>query len=382
MNRKRITIGLTLLVVVLLALGFAWPWQSFWHRHQTLRLPGVVEVQEVRLGSKIGGRVKTVDIVEGAIASADQPLVVFAVPEMEAQRDQLQARVQAAEADLEKAKNGPRPEEKEVALAVMEAAKARLDRLKAGPRPEEINQARSELEAARADLKLAREKLDRADELYRRRSMPLEEYETARANRERFQGLVNKALAYLDMLLAGSRVEDINEAAAQLRQAQANHELLLAGTRPEEIAAAQARLAEARGKLAEIEANLKEAVVRAPERVLVEVVSVRKGDIIPPNQPILKVLRADDLWVKVYVPETQLGQLRLNQEVEVTVDSYPDRRFQGTIQQIASESEFTPRNVQSADERRHQVFGIKVRVPNPEGVFKSGMAAQVTVPLQ
>jgi multidrug resistance efflux pump len=116
--------------------------------------------------------------------------------------------------------------------------------------------------------------------------------------------------------------------------------------------------------------------------VLVEVVSVRKGDIIAPNQPILKVLRADDLWVKIYVPETQLGQLRLNQEVEVTVDSYPDRRFSGTIMLIAAESEFTPRNVQSADERRHQVFGVKVRVPNPEGIFKSGMAAEVIVPLQ
>jgi multidrug resistance efflux pump len=382
MNRKRIVIGVMLLAGVLLALGFAWPWQSWWQGHPTLRLPGVVEVQEVRLGSKIGGRVQAVHILEGTIATADQPLVEFAVPEMEAQRDQLQARVQAAEADLEKAKNGPRAEEKDVARAVMEAAKARLDRLKAGPRPEEINQARSDLEAARADLKLAREKLDRADELYRRRSLPLEEFEIARANRERCQGMTNKVQAYLDMLLAGSRVEDINEAAAQLRQAQANHELLQAGTRPEDIAAAQARLGEARGKLAEIVANLQEAVVRAPERVLVEVVAVRKGDLIAPNQPILKVLRADDLWVKIYVPETQLGRLRLNQEVEVTIDSDPDRRFTGTIMQIASESEFTPRNVQSADERRHQVFGIKVRVPNPQGIFKSGMAAEVTVPLQ
>ena len=131
----------------------------------------------------------------------------------------------------------------------------------------------------------------------------------------------------------------------------------------------------------EYKSNLLEAVVRAPERVLVEVVSVRKGDLIAPNQPILRVLRADDLWVKIYVPETQLAKLRLNQEVEVTVDGYSDRRFHGTIMQIAGESEFTPRNVQSADERRHQVFGVKVRVPNPQGVFKSGMAAEVTVPL-
>ena len=101
-----------------------------------------------------------------------------------------------------------------------------------------------------------------------------------------------------------------------------------------------------------------------------------------PNQPVVRVLRAADLWVKAYVPETQLGKVRLNQQVDVTIDSYPGKKFQGTVIQIASSSEFTPRNVQSADERKHQVFAIKVHVPDPEGVFKSGMAAEVVLPLQ
>src|SRR5207248_7381023 len=153
------------------------------------------------------------------------------------------------------------------------------------------------------------------------------------------------------------------------------------GTRPEEKDESRARLAEARARLAEIEANLAEAVVKAPEPAVVEVLAVRKGDLVPPNQPVVRVLRADDLWVKVYVPETELGRVRLGQTVDVTVDSYPDQRFTGTVVQIAAESEFTPRNVQSADERRHQVFGVKVRVADPEGVFKSGMAAEVFLPL-
>jgi multidrug resistance efflux pump len=184
------------------------------------------------------------------------------------------------------------------------------------------------------------------------------------------------------MLEAGSRSEDIAEAAAQLKQAQANYDLLLAGTRSEDLAAAEGRVAEARGRLHEIEANLDEAVVHAPERVLVEVVGVRKGDLIQPNQPILRVLRANDLWVKAYVPEPELGQVRLDQPAEVTVDAYPEKRFQGTVTYIAAESEFTPRNVQSAEERKHQVFAIKVHVPDPQGIFKSGMAAMVSLPLQ
>jgi multidrug resistance efflux pump len=93
-------------------------------------------------------------------------------------------------------------------------------------------------------------------------------------------------------------------------------------------------------------------------------------------------LRADDLWVKVFVPATELGRLKLGQGVEVGVDSHPGRLFAGEVIQIADVSEFTPRNVQSLDERRHQVFAVKVRVADPEGVFKSGMAAEVFVPLE
>ena len=109
--------------------------------------------------------------------------------------------------------------------------------------------------------------------------------------------------------------------------------------------------------------------------------AVRTGDLVPPNQPVLRVLRDDDLWVKVFVPETQLGEIKLGRQVEVTVDSYPGRRIPGTIDQIASVSEFTPRNVQSVDERRHQVFAVKVKVDNRDGIFKSGMAAEVAIPL-
>ena len=123
-----------------------------------------------------------------------------------------------------------------------------------------------------------------------------------------------------------------------LRRARANHALLLAGTRTEDLLAAEAHVAEARGKLREIEANLREAVVRASEAAVVEVLAVRKGDLVLPNQTIVRVLRADDLWVKVYVPETQLGKVRVGQNVEVLIDSYPDKPFVGRVIQVAGES--------------------------------------------
>jgi multidrug resistance efflux pump len=379
MTWKRGLAGLVLLAAAAVALGFFWP---FGRNGQILSLPGVVEIQEVRLGSKIGGRVRSVEVVEGSIAEKDQVLATFDAPELEAQRNQAEAHLQSAQADLEKANNGPRVQEKEAAKMAMEAARAKWNRLKAGPRKEEIEEARSEVETAQADVQLAEDTLKRVQRLFNSQASFAEEMERAGSNRARLRGRLNKAKASLDLLLAGYRPEDVAEAEAQYKQARANYELLLAGTRSEDIQGAEARVAEYAGKLREIKANLDETTVRAPERVVVEVLAVRRGDLVVPNQTIMRVLRADDLWVKAYVPETEMARVKLGVEVEVSVDSYPGRRFQGVIRQISSASEFTPRNVQSADERRHQVFGIKVHVPDPDGIFKSGMAAQVYIPLR
>jgi multidrug resistance efflux pump len=182
-------------------------------------------------------------------------------------------------------------------------------------------------------------------------------------------------------MTTGNRPEDKAMARAEWKQAEYNYELLKEGTRPEDKEAAKARMDEVAAKLQETRAHLKERIVYAPEKAIVEVVAVRKGDLVSPNQPVIRVLRAEDMWVKVYVPETELGKLRLNQEVTVRIDSYPETRFKGVIRQIATISEFTPRNVQSVDERRHQVFGVKVRVDDPQGIFRAGMAAEVFVPL-
>jgi multidrug resistance efflux pump len=377
-TRKTVLILGVLLAAVAAALGFFWPFSG---RGEYLRLPGIVEIQEVRLGSKVGGRVEKIAVKEGQLVEPGDPLVYFEVPELRAQREQIQAKLQQALADWDKAKNGPREEEKEAAKAAMAAAKAKLDRLEAGWREEEKRQARNDLETAEADVKQAVDEYERISNLYRTRTASRAEYEAALAARDRGRGRANAARAHYDMLMAGSRKEDIAEARGEWHNAKAKYDELMAGTRYEDKLAAEARVGEMRGKLQEIDVNLAEAVVKAPDKAVVDVVAVRKGDLVPPNQPVIRVLRADDLWVKVYVPETDLGKIRLNQEVEVTTDAYPDKRFKGVVTHIAPISEFTPRNVQSVDERRHQVFGAKIHIPDPQGSFKSGMAAQVILPL-
>ena len=203
----------------------------------------------------------------------------------------------------------------------------------------------------------------------------------ARADFDRARGRAAAARAHYDLVTHGSRPEDVAEAAALLDQARANLDLLKAGTRAEDIAALDAQAEQTQARLREAEVNLAEAVVHAPGKAVVDIVSVRKGDLVSPGQAVVRILQADDLWVKVFIPETDLGRVVLGQAVEVTVDSHPGERFRGHIAQIAHESEFTPRNIQSVDERRHQVFSAKVRVDDARGVFKSGMAAEVTIPV-
>lgn len=369
------------LLAVALTLGFYWP---FGTAVQGLHLPGVVEIQEVRLGSKIGGRVAAVEVKEGIVVEPGRVLVRFEEPELEATLLQTQGRLEAAEAELAKAEAGPRPDEKLAALSAVWATQARLKRLEKGWRDEEVSQATSDLASADAELRFAKEEFDRADKLYgqgKGGAFSRADWDAARSIYERAKGRRNSLQFRLDMLNHGTRPEEVEEAQAELQRAQANHRLLEIGTRQEDKDAARARVKEIQGKLAEVQAQLKEAEVIAPERAFVDVVAVRKGDLVAPNQPIVRVLRADDLWVKVYVPETELGKISVGQAASVTIDSYPDKRFTGKVMHIAAESEFTPRNVQSVDERRHQVFGVKIQVDDPQQVFKAGMAAQVTFDL-
>jgi multidrug resistance efflux pump len=206
------------------------------------------------------------------------------------------------------------------------------------------------------------------------------EHDRAKSTLEQTTNQWKSAKIKVEMQKKGGWHKDLVVLEKKLEQAKTNYEKLKA-TEYEVRQNAKYQFEDAQAKLAEINVNLKEAIVRAAEPAIVEVVAVRKGDLVTANQPIIRVLRAKDMWVKIFVPETELGKLRLHQKVEVQIDAYPGRQFQGEVFQIGTISEFTPRNVQSVEERHYQLFPVKIRVDDPEGVFRAGMAATVLVPL-
>jgi RND family efflux transporter MFP subunit len=148
------------------------------------------------------------------------------------------------------------------------------------------------------------------------------------------------------------------------------------------VAAAKMRVAQAHAQLADIDAQLKEMQVVAPADSVLEVLTVKPGDILVPpfNQEVATLLLTGHLWVRVYVPESWLGLIKLGEHVRVRVDSFPHTDFDGVVEQINRQAEFTPRNVQTVADRIKQVFGIKIRLPSDDDRLRAGMAADVYFP--
>jgi HlyD family secretion protein len=275
---------------------------------------GTIETDEARVASRYGGRVEKTLAQEGDALIAGQVIVELDAAELHAQRERVAA--QLAEA-------------------------------LAGPRQEEIAAAKAEWEALVAQLDLARIERKRADELFTGKTISETERDRAATNEQA-----------LDKSVAAAR---------------SRYDLLLAGTRPEQIA-------QTRAQLAELDTQLREMKIAAPTNCVLEVLSVKAGDVLAPNQPVATLLLTNHIWVRVFVPEPWLGHIKPGDVVKARVDSFPGKDFAGAVEQIQRSAEFTPRNVQTVGERVKQVFGVKVRLDNAEGRLRAGMAADVFFP--
>ncbi len=372
--RRRLMVGGAIAAAAIAAIWIAFAWAGWRSRNE---YSGTVETREIQVGSKIGGRVTEVGVEEGELVRAGTPLVRFECDELRAQRVQTRAAVEQAQADLDKMLRGNRPEEIAQAEATARAEKAALEEARNGPRKQEIDQAQADYAAAAADAANAEVFYQRMDKLVKDDVVSRQQFDDARDKRDADAQRAESARERLALLEAGTRVEDLNAAEARSRQADAAAALARKGFRREDIEAARGRLAEAQGHVAELDAQLREAELTAPADAVVEVVSVRPGDLVPAGRIVMTMLESSQLWVKVYVPETDLARVHVGQKADVRVDSFAGRAFTGHVGQIASEAEFLPRNVQTKSDREHEVFGVKVYVDNAQQVLKSGMSATV-----
>jgi HlyD family secretion protein len=308
-----------------------------------LRLSGHVEATEVRVAAQVGGRVLDLRVDEGSRVAAGD----------------LIARLDTADAELLLAR----------AEAERQQADAQLRLLLAGSRTEDIRQAEAQVAAAVAELAAARAELD-----------------AARTDLARFEDLLKRnsgSRKQRDDAATREQVADQRSRSGEERVRAARETLrrLRAGARPQEIEAARARLAAVEAQIATIRKSIADAAVAAPAAGVVTQKLVERGELIAPGTAIVVLTDLDHAWANVYVDEPLVPRIRLGQRASVFTDA-GGAPIPGTVTFVSPRAEFTPRNVQTAEERSKLVYRVKVGVDNRDGVLKPGMPVEAELPLE
>ncbi|HXX53349.1 MAG TPA: efflux RND transporter periplasmic adaptor subunit [Thermodesulfovibrionales bacterium] len=322
-----------LVLAVLLAVGIGVSLVSYFRgprEEGVLELSGNVEVTEYDMGFKIAGRVERLLTDEGQKVTKGEPLAALDHTELESQVTQGRAYLREAE--------------------------VRLKELRAGSRPQEIEQAKANLRFVEAELEKARKDYERAGRLFQKDAISVSQFDAAKS-------------AY------DSRI-------AQQKGLQELLSMVKEGPRREEISAAEQRVQQARAALVTAEEKLKDTVIYAPVMGVVIRKNIELGETVGAGIPIFTLGDLENPWIKVYVKEDKLGLVKLGQKAKVTVDSYPGKVYEGRVTFISPEAEFTPKNVQTKEERVKLVFGVKVRVKNINDELKPSMPADVRILLK
>jgi membrane fusion protein YbhG len=320
-----------MVVTLLLVLGLAYAYGGrlfgSGNGKPLVSVTGTIEAIQVDVSAKIAGRIAERPVNEGDRVSTGQLLV------------RLDEAEQAAEVRRQE--------------AAVRTAESTLNDLLAGARREEMEDARAALQSATATREWTERDFRRAEGLFRQTLIAAQEVDRARQAYE--------------------------VAVAQEKSARQKLLLLEAGARPDQIETARGQLAQARNALDMAKTRLKEMTIFSPLDGVVLRKNLEVGELANPGVPILTLMKPSDIWVRAYVPEEEVGRIKVGSPARVAVDAYPARRFPGRIIEIASEAEFTPRNVQTKKERVNLVFRIKIAVDNPEGILKPGMPADADI---
>jgi len=309
----------------------------------TLRVSGHVEATETRLAPDAGGRILTFTIREGDRVQVGQQVLTLDPRDVELALERARADRQQAEANL------------------------RL--VLAGARPEDIRQAESQVTAAQADVSASQAELAAAEQDLQRFETLLTSNSGSRKQRD--DAATRRDVAKDRLAAAESRVRVAQQALARLQS----------GARKEEIEVARARVAAADAQIATLDKSLADTILRSLISGIVTEKLVETGEVIAPRTPVAVVANLDEAWADVFVPEPAVPRLRLGQPAQLFTDA-GGAPIGGTVSYISPKAEFTPRNVQTADERSKLVYRIRIAVDNTAGVLKQGMPVEAELALQ
>jgi HlyD family secretion protein len=307
-----------------------------------LRASGHVEATDVRLAPEVGGRILSFDLSEGDRVEAGATVLTIDPTDIDLA--------------IERAKTE------------LASAQAQLRLVRAEARPEDVRQAEAQVSAARADVVSAQAELDAATADLQRFALLLERKSGAKKQRDDAATRVDVATARLDA--ARQRVAAAEAALARVT----------AGARREEVAVAEARVRTAEAAIATLEQQLKDTTLTSPVGGVVTEKLAEAGEVVAPRTPVVVITDLDHAWADVYVPEPAVPRIRLGQPATLLTDA-GGAGMSGTVTYISPKAEFTPRNVQTAEERAKLVYRVRVSTDNREGVLKQGMPVDAVLEL-
>jgi len=388
LDKRYLAAGVLLLLIVVAVRWLGWGSGN----QKVLNVSGNIELTEVDISFKTAGRLVTLAVEEGdqvkkgaLIARLDQEELLQRRESAAASLDSTRSRLlqsgtaieyqrQQAEAQLSRSR------------AELDQAKAVLQELEIGSRRQEIESAKAALARAKAEQQRAQADWERAQSLYKDKDISTARYDEAKAQFESAQAQLQQATEHFDLVQEGPRKEDIDGAKAQVERAKANVRLAEAARLElkrlqEEQLARKADTRQATAQLDVQETLLKNAEVTAPMDGVVLVKSAEPGEVLAAGTTVVTLGNLAKPWLRAYINEQDLGRVKLGTAVKVTTDSFPGKTYSGRVSFIASDAEFTPKQIQTQEERVKLVYRIKIDVDNPAGELKSNMPADAEIPL-
>ncbi len=345
----------------------------------TISVSGTIEARTATAGSRIGGRVIKVLVEEGDTVKKGDVLIQLDGAEARALLAAADAQIAARDALLAKLEAGATPEQLRQGEAAAQVAAAQLEMALKGARNQEIRAANAALDAALAQRTVARKEFERIENLLAKKVASQRQFDQAQAALDAAEAQYRGAKEQRDLVLSGARNEEIAMARAANEQAQAALAELKVGAREEDIAAARAARDGAIAERTRAQIGVDEMKIVAPQVGIIESLDVRPGDLLRPG-PVVRVVDPEDLEVTIFVGAAMLGHLHVQQEISFSADAFDNVLFQGTIRRIASEGEYTPRNLQTQEERVQQVFGVTIDLDTHGGKLRPGMTITAQLP--
>lgn len=365
---------------------------GWWQRPpaDTIKLYGNIELTQVDMSFKIAGKLGSLEIREGDAVKEGMVLARLDTAQLESMKSRDQAGLAAAESLVPQLQTAIERQRATLAAetglrqAQLAQAEARLQELLAGSRAQEIQASRALVAEARSQNQQASLDWERAQVLYKKDDISTAQFDQARARFEATAAALRQAEERLGLVVEGPRKEQIDGARAQVEQARAGIRLTEASALElkrleQELVTRRAQVEQARAQVAVVDAQLADAVVRAPINGVVLVKTAEMGEVLAPGATFATIGAIDLPWLRGYIGEQDLGRVKLGARVRVTTDSFPGKTYWGRVTFISSEAEFTPKQIQTPEERVKLVYRIKIEVANPRQELKLNMPAEAEI---